>query len=103
MELLDEVEVLLDQGQGVPGSPSSVLFGHTAVTTELDSPKRLNIVFDFIEAVERLLGDLAGRFLFHQPLVANDRLVSDGTAEVMNGTPAWDGLLGFSLMLEDDR
>jgi hypothetical protein len=49
---LDEVKVLLDQREGIGGRPCNVFLGHALVMTELDSPKILNIVFDFICTVE---------------------------------------------------
>ena len=56
---------------------SGVLLGHSAVATQLDSPEALNIVFDLLGTVIRLLGDLAGRLVLHQTLVADDRLVGN--------------------------
>jgi hypothetical protein len=46
LEFRHEVQVLLDQGQGVACGASDVLLGHSTVATQLDSPEALNIVFD---------------------------------------------------------
>ena len=47
-------------------------------------------MFDVLRAVECFLGDLTGRLLFHEALIADDRLVGDGTTHVVDGTTAWD-------------
>ncbi len=68
-EFRHEVQVLLDQGQRMACGLSDVLLGHSTIATQLDSPEAVNIVFNCLWTVIGLLGDLAGRFVFHQAFV----------------------------------
>jgi|SRR5271166_5483809 len=79
--------------------PRDVFLRHPTITTQLDSSETLNIVFDFGATVIGLLGDLAGGFLFHEALVADDRLVRDRRTEAVDRAAARDGLVSFALML----
>ena len=76
-EFRHKMEVLFDQGHGVACGASDVLVCHSTVATQLDSPEALNIVFDCLRTVIRLLGDLARSLAFHQALITDDRLVGD--------------------------
>jgi hypothetical protein len=61
----------------------------------------LDIVFDFPRTVTGLLGDLAGGLLFHEPLGADDRLLGDGTAHVVDGPAAWEHLTGLAFVRQN--
>src|SRR5262249_31762638 len=74
-EFLDQFQVFLDQRERVARGLSGFLRRQATVTTQLDPPETLDIVFNLLRAVVGLLGNLAGRLLFHQALVADDRLV----------------------------
>jgi hypothetical protein len=62
----------------------------------------LNIIFNLVNAVEGLLGDLAGGLPLHQSLGADDRVVADGTAYVMDRPAPGHGLAGPSLVTDDN-
>ena len=102
VEVTDELQVFADQEEGSAGSGSDVLFTHARSETKLDATQALNIVLDFLRAMEGFRGDLASGFLFHQTFVANDPLMSDGAAEVVNGAASGNDLAGFAFVLEND-
>src|SRR5271157_6422649 len=85
----------------MPSRLGDVLLGHAAAPAQLNAPEALNIVFHFIGAVKRLLRDLAGGLLFHEPLVTDDGLVGDRPAHVVDSASTGDGTAARALVLQD--
>src|SRR5258708_10115508 len=67
---------------------------------KLDTAKALDVVFDFLGGVVGFLSHFAGRFFLDEAFVADDGLVGDGSAHVVDGAAAGYALGGGLLVGE---
>ena len=89
-EFIHQIEIFLHKRLRMTRGQGDVLPGQVVVVAQLNAPEALNIVFNFIRTVKRLRRDLGGGLLLHQALVADDRLVGDRPAHVMDRPAAGD-------------
>lgn len=78
------------------------LGGHAIVLAQLNAPQTLDIAFDGLRRMERLLSDLAGRFMLHESLVAYYGFVRYGSSKIMNRAAPRDHVPGIAFMSTDD-
>src|ERR1700687_483690 len=68
---------------------------------ELNAPEALDVVFDFLGGVVGFQSHFASRLLLDQAFVADDGLVGDGSAHVVDGAAAGHAFLGGLLVGQD--
>src|SRR5205814_1569334 len=80
------------------GGLGDLFQSHSGIAAELDATQGLHIVFHLLGRVKGFLSDFTGRLFLDQTFVANDRLVSDRAAHVVNGAATRDKQAGGFLL-----
>ena len=102
LQLLGDEEILVDDGKAAVEDMSGFGSRHAELAAVADAIELGQVMVNGSEAVVGLAGDLGRLLAFGEALPADDALVSEAGADVVQGGPAGDEALGALFVVDQN-